>query len=357
MDPIDEIVQLAKALIAIPSTSADLPSLHTIVDYIDNFVKKSGLSTRKLEYSGKPSLLITLNDKLPVILLNGHADVVPAKPQQFSPVVKEGKLYGRGAEDMKGQLAVLIYIMTNLSKDSPVQLLINTDEEVGGHLGAKTYAETLKVKPKFVLVGEATDFKIENTSKGVTQLKLTALGRRAHSAYPWNGDNAITKLVDELNNVIKFYPRPSEWIWETTCNIGRIEGGEATNQVPDAAVASLDIRRIPSETTAQILKRLTSALVYPDSKYEVMKDEAAHFTAPEGIYFEKLSQSVKSVFGSPAVLMQQCGASDARHFSAVGIPAVCFGPPGHGLHSDEEFIEISQLGKYYKTLLDFFQRI
>lgn len=358
MDASSDIVNLAKELISIPSISSDVPQLNKVIDFIASYCQKSGLSTQKLEYSGKPSLLISLspNPCNPTVLLNGHADVVPAKPEQFHPGLVEGKLYGRGAEDMKGQLAVMIFSMVQLAKanpSAPVQLLVNTDEEIGGHNGAESYAKSLVSQPQFVLVGEGTGFKIENASKGVTWVKVRTKGKRAHGAYPWKGDNAIAKLVAELSIISQLYPRPADFVWETTCNFGQISGGEAANQIPDSAFAILDIRRIPTESTADIIAKFQSSRANADTEFEVLANEPAHYANPGHPIIEKLSQSITQVLGVSPETSQACGASDARHFSGVGIPAICFGPQGTGLHSDEEFIEIAELEKFSQVLNNF----
>lgn len=208
---IDKITNLAQDLIRIPSTADNSPALGEVISYITKYATSTDLSVKSFAFSGKPSLIISFNEKKPQVILNGHADVVPGQPHQFQPTIKDGKLYGRGADDMKASLAAMLVLMKNLKNSHPtlpVQLMVVTDEEIGGHLGTKKLVPQKKGLPDLFLAGESTSLKIEYQSKGVVWLKLKTSGRRSHGARPWDGQNAIVKLAKELVNINKMYPEP-----------------------------------------------------------------------------------------------------------------------------------------------------
>lgn len=347
------IVPLLESLIRIPSVTADTDALQNVTNFIQNWWGDSG-SIQSYSYNNHPSLLINLNpNTLPEIILNGHADVVPARPDQFTPTVKSDRLYGRGAQDMKSGLAVMLTLLKDLKsqkKHPPLALMIVTDEETGGFDGTKKLLHQLKLHPKLFISGESTDLKIENQAKGVLWLKIKTVGKRAHGAYPWEGKNAISKLAQEITALSHIFPELTEFAWSTTCNFGKISGGLAANQVPSEAEATLDIRRVPQDPSPSILSRIKEGLVFPDTQVETLLDEPEHDASPSEPALQKLAQAITKVTGHKAEFVQKCGASDARHFSAQGIPAVCFGPTGSGLHTDEEWVSLDSLSTYYDAL-------
>lgn len=351
---LSEITELTKDLIRIPSVTDNPNALKDIITFIDKYAQKSRLITHFYEFDGKPSLIASLSPSKPQIILNGHADVVPAKPEQFKPQQKGNKLYGRGSQDMKSGLAAMLVLAKHLKqelKDLPLAIMVVTDEEIGGFNGTAKLVKNHK--SNFFLAGESTDLKIEYEAKGPLWLKVKTLGKRAHAAYPWEGENAILKLAQELNTISKLFPVPKISVWKTTCNIGKISGGLATNQVPGEAEATLDIRRISRDSSDKIIKLIRQALVYKDTSLEIVENEPAHQASKANIYVKSLAKSVEKITQKPPEFIKKSGASDARHYSARHIPAVCFGPIGSGLHTDNEWVDLPSLETYYRILEDF----
>lgn len=351
-----QLVTLTSQLIKFRSETNNAAEVSRIINFITDWSRTHGLVVKKYVYNKRPSLAITLSAQKPKLLFNGHIDVVPATPDQYKPVVKKNKLYGRGAQDMKSGVAAMLSVLASLKKEGftqPIGMLVVADEEIGGFDGSKKLLHLAKYRPEFLIAGESTDLKIEYQAKGITWIKVKAIGKRAHGAYLWEGTNAIRKLADEIRNISKLYPEYRSLIWKTTCNIGKVSGGLAINQVPGVAEADLDIRRVPEETTQDVYTKIKRNLVYKDTQLEIVFDEPAHNTPKDDRLVRLLDQSVRRVTGKKAVYIQKCGASDARHFSAEKIPAVCFGPVGSFLHTDSEFLDIPSLEKYYQILLDF----
>lgn len=342
-------------LISIESISTKPEKLREVVEVVKEEFRDTDLIVKEFEYNSKPSLLVSPTNQIPEIILNAHADVVPAKSEQFTIKTVGDKLYGRGTQDMKGALAVMVSLMKDLPK-LPIGLMVVTDEEIGGFDGSKKLLHEAGIRPKFFLAGESTDLKIEYEAKGITWLKIRTHGKNAHGAYLWEGQNAITKLSHELIQINNLYPQPEHFVWETTCNLGKISGGQATNQVPDLAEATLDIRRIPNENTTGVVEKIKNKMKYPDTEVEIVMDEPAHHADKNNDYIKSLIEVITKHHGQTEYV-QKCGASDARHYSAEGIPAICFGPVGAGLHTDDEWVSIHSLETYYEILKEWALRV
>ncbi|MGD8744145.1 MAG: M20/M25/M40 family metallo-hydrolase [Candidatus Woesebacteria bacterium] len=348
------IIKLSKKLISIPSTGNDkkalLQSLEAAKPYLEKYKVKS---YRK---NGINSLLAYNVSKLPKkfrVILNGHLDVVSANKDQFKPVIKGDKLFGRGAIDMKTAAAVEILVFSEIAEKVtyPLGLQLVTDEEVGGFNGTK-YQISQGVKTDFVIAGEHTDFAINNQAKGILWVKITAKGKVAHGAYPWEGDNAVKKMNEFVNKLVKKYPVPDKEAWRTTVNLSQINTSNKTfNKVPDDCMVALDIRYVPEEKS-EIVKNIKK-LVPKEFDIEIVEKEPPQKTDINNKNIKNLKKIISEVMGKPVKTINKHGASDIRHYDDAGCPGVCFGPVGKGLHSDNEWVSIESLDTYYEILMNF----
>lgn len=349
-----DFIELTKKLIAIQSTADKPTELKRCADLLADYFKDSQLVVRRYEQEDKPSLVITSGKKkTPQVFLNGHFDVVPGEPEQFQPQIKAGRLYGRGAYDMKGAVAVMVCLMRDLALErSPllekVGLMLVGDEEVGGFNGSK-YLLAKGYKPRCLVVGEPTDFKIGDQAKGILWLKMVAKGKSAHGAYPWKGDNAVLKMTRAVNRIADQFPVPDKEVWETMVNVGRIEGGQAANIVPSHCEVTLDFRYVPGEDIDALVERVR-ILVSDEVELRLVMREPAVVSHQEDKYAVFLKKGIEEVLGQKAVFVSKHGSSDARFFSEVGVAAFEFGPIGSGHHSEAEWVKIQSLVKYYKVI-------
>ena len=187
------IILLTKSLISIPSTRNNKKALNDVLDLALKEVKD--FTIERFEKEGYPSALIYPQKTRPnnfKIILNAHLDVVSGREEQYKPYEKDGKLFGRGAVDMKGAAAVEILVFKEVAKkvSYPLALQLVTDEEIGGFCGTKYQIEK-GVRADFVIAGEPTDFGVNNKAKGIIWLKIKTKGKAAHGAYPWRGKNAL----------------------------------------------------------------------------------------------------------------------------------------------------------------------
>jgi succinyl-diaminopimelate desuccinylase len=354
-----QIINLTQELIKVQSTANKPKKLQRVLEIAQSKVKK--YNVKKFSKDGIPSLLIYNTNTLPKnfkVILNGHLDVVEGKNEQFKPVVNQERIYGRGADDMKAATAVLILLFNEIANkvSYPFALQLTTDEEIGGHKGTLHQAQQ-GITADFFITGETTWFNIKTQAKGVLWLQLQAEGKTAHGAYPWKGENAIWNLHQALQAIYKEFTPPKKEIWQTTVNLATIGTKNVTNnKVPEDASANLDIRYIPTDaiTIEDKIKHLATKNITVNT---VVK-EPYHYTNPKNKYVQILQRIIKEQKGSEnGELSKSHGASDARHYSALGTSAVEFGPIGNGLHSDSEWININSLKDYYNILQQFLLKI
>lgn len=355
---INQILDLSKQLILIPSTKENSNQLKQVLELAKK--KLLDFNCESFESNGIPSLLFYNTKTRPKkfkIILNGHLDVVPAKEEQFKPYEKDGKLFGRGATDMKAGAAVLILIFRKLAKqlNYPIALQLVTDEEIGGFNGVR-YQISQGVTCDFFITGESTHLNIKNEAKGIVWAKLTVKGKSAHGAYPWLGENALWKVKIFLDNLQKKFPVPKKTQWKTTANLAKIDTTNSTfNRVPDNASVMIDFRYIPED--AKIIHQQIKSLVPKGIKLEFIENESFHYSNVNNIYSKTLSEIFKKSTGKPVKIVKGHGASDARFYSEKNIPGIEFGPSGHGLHSDDEWVDINSLSQYYIILESFLKRV
>lgn len=189
---------------------------------------------------GHNNVIATLNDS-PRVWLSTHMDTVPPF---IPPTEDDDKIYGRGACDAKGIIAAQITAAETLRKEGITDIgLLYTVEEERASTGAKAAnLHPLAAKCEYLINGEPTDNDLAIGSKGTFRLNIKTNGKAAHSAYPEEGESAIEKLLDILNDIRKEHLPSDDFFGETTINIGTINGGLALNVIPPMAEAGLAIR-------------------------------------------------------------------------------------------------------------------
>jgi succinyl-diaminopimelate desuccinylase len=291
------------------------------------------------------------------LLLHGHVDVVPGRPEQFEPRVEGERLYGRGAYDMKGALAALLLAFADLRgiDDIRVRLGIVPDEESEEEEEERGAARLVSsgFVGDFAITGEPTDMHVGVAAKGVLAMRLAVSGRAAHGATPWLGQNAILHAYDVFRQLesLPFAGESSALFDRPSINLGRILGGDALNKVPDACVIDVDVRYLPEQSPDAILAQVRElprvelvstfsrapVLVDPDSPFvRALRTAAAPHT--DGL--------VRDVVGRD-------GASDASTLLRAGVATVEFGPHGGGHHGPEEWVSIPSLHSYRQSIVDY----
>ncbi len=355
--PTDDIVSLAKQLIVVPSVTGDIENAVKVLE-----LAKQQLSDHEFTpyvSNSYPSLLYrnqnTNNFK---IILNAHLDVVAGSPEQYIPEVKDGKLIGRGAYDMKGAAAVMILLFNELADkvDYPLGLQLVTEEEIAGGDGTD-YQLQNGVRTEFAIMGECgSNFRIIHETKGIITAHITVNGTAAHGAYPWKGQNAILKMYEVLRKIQEHFPHPTDETDGTTVTVSKIHTTNPTwNRVPDHCSAVFDIR-FNKKDRDTILKDI-KAMLPEDVEFEISQMRNAHFSDPNSGYMQTLKEVGSDVLGRELPIEKTHGGSDTTFFSNVGCDAVEFGPTGHGQHNSDEWVDIQALADYYQILKKFLMSI
>jgi succinyl-diaminopimelate desuccinylase len=186
----------------------------------------------------------------------------------------------------------------------------------------------------------------------VLAFRLNVLGRSAHGSTPWLGDNAVLKAIDVFRRIesLPFSRESSELFDRPSVNLGRIQGGDALNKVPDLCTMVVDIRYLPNQDPGEILAQIRSI---PDIEVVRTFTRVPADVSRTNPYVLALVAAVGRLTEGESMSVGRDGASDAVSFIQAGIPAVEFGPAGAGHHGPDEWVSISSLARYRQTLCDF----
>lgn len=387
MDPLD----ILKDLVAIPSVNPmgrDVSGpeyLETrLSEYLVGFFRRLGADCERIEVLPGRSNVIARLDRTgsdTTVLLDAHQDTVPVDGmtiEPFTPVVREGRLYGRGACDVKGGLAAMLAAFARLVAERParaanVVLSCTCDEEFLAS-GAKALARSWSAQasagvrslttsptagslisspPSVVVVAEPTELNIVVAHRGAVRWKLRTRGRSCHSSRPQEGVNAIYRMAqvltcleryaDELPHMFKPHPLCGS----PTLSVGRISGGISVNTVPDECTLEIDRRCIPGEDPQAIIPHLTTYLRERlDVDFEMLPpwlDGATLSDANNGVWADRLMKHIAAVAGSREKQGAWYGTNGSR-FAAGGVPAIVFGPGSiRQAHTADEWIDVEDL--------------
>lgn len=232
------LIDLTRSLMSIPSVSGDEEAVGF---FLRDYLQSLGWTVELQKVSGNQNNVIAYLNNTPRVWLSTHMDTVPPF---ISPSEDDEKIYGRGACDAKGIIAAQVTAAEELRGEGVEDLgLLYTVEEERSSTGAKAANKhPLAAKCEYLINGEPTDNDLAIGSKGTFRLNIRTIGKAAHSAYPEEGDSAIEKLLDILDDIRHTKFPGDEFFGETTVNIGTIEGGLALNVIPPKAKAGLAIR-------------------------------------------------------------------------------------------------------------------
>jgi succinyl-diaminopimelate desuccinylase len=282
------------------------------------------------------------------IVLAGHYDTVPAQ-DNIPGRIEDGWLFGLGATDMKGGLAVMIELARAAAPFG--YLFFGREELPAGESPLPEFFERHGLECDLVVMLEPTDDAIEAGCQGNINARLTFHGESAHSARPWRGENAISLAVDGLAHLTHVEPHEVEiqgLVFREVLSLVQIEGGIATNVIPARASALLNFRFAPSRTVEEAKARLLELIGDVRADVEIVSVAPAARVAAES----ELVRSLRDA-GGLAVHPKQAWTPVAE-FSGQGLDAINYGP---GLtrfaHKRDERVEIAALRRCYDTLARF----
>ena len=247
------LFELTKSLMSIPSTSGEEEAVGF---WLRDHLASLGWTVELQAVSANQNNVIAYLNETPRVWLSTHMDTVPPF---IAPTEDDEKIYGRGSCDAKGIIAAQITAAELLRRDGIEDIgLLYTVEEERASTGAKVANDhPLAAKCEYMINGEPTDNDLAIGSKGAFRAKIKTKGKAAHSAYPEQGDSAIEKLLDILEDVRHTRFPNDEFFGETTCNIATLDGGIALNVIPPNAEAGILIRlTTPDEPIVHALESI-----------------------------------------------------------------------------------------------------
>jgi succinyl-diaminopimelate desuccinylase len=350
---------LAERLITYDTSTLD--GIKAAAGFVKGWLESRDIDVKDGTHAGLPVIAATVGaPEGPTIVLHGHLDVVPGRPEQFEPRVDEGRLIGRGAYDMKGGLASMMCAVGDLAAQKAVRVhfvCVSDEESETPDSRGSDYLVERGYVGDFAITGEPTDLRIGIQAKGVLELRIQVTGTAAHGSTPWLGDNAVLKAIDVFRQIesLPFARQSSELFDRPSISLGRILGGDAMNKVPDSCAIDVDIRYLPGQDREAILAGIQAI---PDTRVQVIFCREPAIVDRDNPYVQTLAGALTAA-GTPAdqISVGRDGASDIVSFLEAGVPGVEFGPTGAGHHGPEEWVSIASLERYRTALVDFVEAI
>jgi acetylornithine deacetylase/succinyl-diaminopimelate desuccinylase family protein len=333
-----------------------------IAGFVKKYFAAMGVKSKIYEFQRKRSNLIAVvggEDSKHSLLITPHLDTVPAgdhwKFPPFSGKLQRGRIYGLGATDCKGNLAVSLEAMNSLIEDGTrlgynLIFAATADEESGSTLGIVPLLDKGILKPDVALVLDADDFEIIVTQKGLIHLKVKIKGKKAHGAYPWLGRNAIDQSIETLEALKEHWALRrqrgrNQYLRPATLNIGTIKGGDKVNVVADWCEFELDYRFLPGDSARRILKEIKSVVKKHAARFqiEVEGTQNPYLIATAHPLVSCLVKAMKRLGRRPCIKGSE-GATTISFFQEKGIPAVATGFGCSGCaHIADEYVRIDNL--------------
>jgi acetylornithine deacetylase len=365
---ISEALLLLDRLIAFRSVSAD--GNIELIRWIESYLAQLGVASRlTFDDSGrKANLFATISEGDGGLILSGHTDVVPVAGQAwtsdpFTAIRRENRIYGRGACDMKGYIAVALSLVPDLlgrSSGEPVHLAFSYDEEIGC-LGVRRMLadlSNLPVRPRGCIVGEPTGMQVVIGHKGAGMYKVEVTGRAVHSSLAPLGVNAIqnaARIIERCRLIaerLKAEERrhPGYDVPYSTIQVNRIGGGAGGNIVADRCEFLIDIRSLASTSQTALLDEIRAfveAELLPDMR-AVAPEACVDFSqigdvpAFQAIENPELTTLLRTHGGKECC--HAAFGTEAGLFERAGIPTLICGPGSiEQAHKPDEFVDIEQL--------------
>lgn len=348
-----------------------------LIDWIENYLDQHGVWHQRVQENhggkNKTSLIARIGPELEGgIILSGHTDVVPVEGQlwtggkgaetAFKLTERDGKLYGRGASDMKGFIALVLAHVPEFTKQNlkrPVWFAFSHDEEIGCKCAEPMAKEftARNIKPQLIIVGEPTLMRVVDEHKGITSFKTTITGKAGHSSKPEDGINALyiaSKLSSTLEATNEAERKqadphgrfPSNY---STVHVGVLRAGTARNIIPDHAEMLWEVRPMPGRDVAELLKPFHATVTELTQAYagcRIATEQLNHvhgLKRNEGAPYLALA-SYLAGSNEPATAVNY--GAEAGAMGEYGFPTVICGPGSiDQAHQPDEYISREQFAQ------------
>ena len=310
----------------------------------------------------------------PLLAFAGHTDVVPTGPVDkwqsppFVPTQRDGKLFGRGASDMKTSIAAMVvaveeFVAAHPDHKGSIGFLITSDEEGPATDGTVIVCDKLKARGEqldYCIVGEPTSAKqlgdmIKNGRRGTMSGKLVVKGIQGHIAYPQLAKNPIHLAAPALADLVaEQWDEGNEYYLPTSWQMSNIHGGTgASNVIPGEVVIDFNFRFSTASTVEGLQQRVHAILDKHGFDYDLKWTVGGRpFLTPRGNLSDALSSAIKAETGLDTELSTTGGTSDGRFIAQICPQVIEFGPPNDSIHKIDEYIEV----RYIDPLKNIYRR-
>ena len=357
--PSSRTLALTEKLIALSSVTPDDKGCQ---QHLIDLLTPLGFVCEVIVSNGVTNLWARKGSTAPLLVFAGHTDVVPTGPaeqwqsQPFIPTHRDGKLYGRGAADMKTSIAAMVvaceeFIAANARHAGSIGFLITSDEEGPATDGTVIVCNMLRERGEqidYCLVGEPTSGAalgdmIKNGRRGSMSGKLTVKGVQGHIAYPQLAKNPIhlaAPLLTEL--VARQWDAGNEYYLPTSLQISNIHAGTgASNVIPGEAVIDFNFRFSTASTVEGLQERVHAIIDQHDVEYSLKWTvNGRPFLTPRGRLSDALARAILDETGIVTELSTTGGTSDGRFIAQICPQVIEFGPPNASIHKIDEHIEV-----------------
>ncbi len=299
------------------------------------------------------AIVASTNQGLDRVLIAGHIDTVPIAdnlPTALHHFEREQVIFGRGTVDMKAGVALMLKLAVEVTNPIvDVSWIFYDNEEVDSHLnglGRISRNSPELLQGSFAVLCEPTSAMVEGGCNGTIRIELKATGKKAHSARPWMGKNAIHELLPALQLLKDYEPavvNVDGLDYKESLNAVMANAGIATNVIPDAATLMINYRFAPDKSASEAEQLLREWF----EGYEIKVVDAAEGARP-GLNTELAAAFIDATGAS---VNPKYGWTDVARFSSLGIPAVNYGPGDPSLaHADNENVPVGQIHDCYEGL-------
>ncbi len=372
-----ELISLVSELVAIDSVNPDLApggaGEGRMAAYIANWGRDAGLEVHVQEAApGRPNVILIARGSGGgrSLMLNAHTDVVGVEGMEapFEPVRREGRLYGRGAYDMKSGMAAAMLALKaardmGLAGDAMLSAVI--DEEYGSLGTEALLAEWERWPADAVLIAEPTELAISIAHRGFVWLELETFGVAAHGSRPHLGVDAIAKMgaalvaLENLDRTLRARPT-HDLLGSGSLHASIISGGEEISMYPAHCKLQVERRTIPGETLASVQAEAQNLLdelaaADPDFKAQVKATFAREPFAIDRAHplVRQLGRIAEARLKRDLPLIGSSWWMDAALFAEKGIPTAVLGPAGTGAHAREEWVDLDSVERCQEIYTDF----
>ena len=364
---------LAKQLIARPSVTPDDQGCQQL---IAERLAPLGFTAEEMNFGDTKNLWLRRGASEPLVCFAGHTDVVPTGPLEkwtsppFDPAERDGRLYGRGAADMKSSIAAFVAACEAFVAEHPhhkgsIALLITSDEEGDARDGTVRVVETLKARGEtidYCIVGEPTAVAelgdtVKNGRRGSLSGHLTVYGKQGHIAYPHLADNPVHRAAAALAELAaEQWDAGNEYFPPTGFQISNIAAGTgATNVIPGELSVKFNFRYSTESDSDGLKRRVHAILDKPRLPYRIdWTLSGAPFLTEAGRLTESARAATEKVCGIKAALSTTGGTSDGRFIKDIARELIELGPVNATIHQIDEHItaaDIPRLARIYQTML------